>query len=92
MTGTWTPRRGWQPASLVADRRPLVTRAVSMQRDAHRVAKFMVRYDGPYKVTSAFPDTSSYTLDLPPSMRIFPTFHADTPGRALKRKTTNTKP
>ncbi|KIP01492.1 hypothetical protein PHLGIDRAFT_113019 [Phlebiopsis gigantea 11061_1 CR5-6] len=28
MTGTWTPRRGWQPASLVADRRPLVTRAM----------------------------------------------------------------
>lgn len=34
MTGTWSPRRGWSPASLVSDRRPLVTRAVSMQRDA----------------------------------------------------------
>lgn len=29
MTGTWTPRRGWHPATLVADRRPLVVRAVS---------------------------------------------------------------
>ncbi|KAI0095261.1 SacI homology domain-containing protein [Irpex rosettiformis] len=28
MTGTWTPARGWSPASLVADRRPLITRAM----------------------------------------------------------------
>ena len=30
MTGTWTPRRGWSPRTLVSDGRPLVTRAVSM--------------------------------------------------------------
>ncbi|OBZ79081.1 Uncharacterized protein C19F5.03 [Grifola frondosa] len=28
MTGAWVPRRGWMPLSLVADRRPLVIRAV----------------------------------------------------------------
>ncbi|KAI0803150.1 SacI homology domain-containing protein [Irpex lacteus] len=28
MTGTWTPARGWSPASLIADRRPLITRAM----------------------------------------------------------------
>ncbi|KAI1797590.1 SacI homology domain-containing protein [Ganoderma leucocontextum] len=27
MTGTWWPRRGWNPATLVVDRRPLVIRA-----------------------------------------------------------------
>ncbi|KAJ3480303.1 hypothetical protein NLI96_g8442 [Meripilus lineatus] len=40
------------------------------------VAKFMVRYDGPYKILRAFPDSSVYTLDLPDTMKIFPTFHA----------------
>ncbi|EKM60821.1 uncharacterized protein PHACADRAFT_133631 [Phanerochaete carnosa HHB-10118-sp] len=28
MTGTWTPRRGWSPQTLVSDRRPLATRAM----------------------------------------------------------------
>lgn len=68
-----------------------------MQRGDNQVAKFMVRFDGPYKVTKAHPETSSYTLDLPPSMKIFPTFHAwllkpyirnddgKWPGRKLER-------
>lgn len=68
-----------------------------MQRGDHRVAKFMVRYDGPYTVKSAHPETSTYTLDLPPSMKIFPTFHgsllkpyrendaAQFPSRTLER-------
>ncbi|OJT04019.1 Transposon Tf2-7 polyprotein [Trametes pubescens] len=47
-----------------------------MQRGDHRVAKFMVRYDGPYTILHAHPDTSVYTLDLPPAMKIFPTFHS----------------
>lgn len=47
-----------------------------MQRGSNRVAKFMVRYDGPYTVVQAWPDTSVYTLDLPAHMRAFPTFHA----------------
>ncbi|PIL28861.1 hypothetical protein GSI_08907 [Ganoderma sinense ZZ0214-1] len=41
-----------------------------------RTAKFMVRFDGPYEVLRAHPETSVYTLKLPDSMRIFPTFHA----------------
>lgn len=36
----------------------------------------MVRYDDPYKVIKAHPETSSYTFALPPRIRIFPTFHA----------------
>ena len=47
-----------------------------MQRGDHRVAKFMVRYDGPYRVIQAWPDSSTYTLDLPEHMNVFPTFHA----------------
>jgi hypothetical protein len=41
-----------------------------------RVAKFMPRYDGPYKVLKARPEVSSYSLDLPNQPNIFPTFHA----------------
>lgn len=47
-----------------------------MQRGDHCVAKFMVRFDGPYTVLHAYPETSVYTLDLPNTMKIFPTFHA----------------
>lgn len=47
-----------------------------MQRGSNCVAKFIVRYDGPFCVLKAFPETSTYTLDLPEHMRIFPTFHA----------------
>ena len=47
-----------------------------MQRGDHRVAKFMVRFDGPFTVVAAHPDSSTYTLDLPRSTSIHPTFHA----------------
>ncbi|KAJ8481084.1 hypothetical protein ONZ51_g6252 [Trametes cubensis] len=47
-----------------------------MQRGDLRVAKFMVRWDGPYSVLHAHPDASVYTLDLPNTMKIFPTFHS----------------
>ena len=46
-----------------------------MQRGDHRVAKFMVRYDGPYTISAAHPSSSTYTLDLSATMRIHPTFH-----------------
>ncbi|EPQ50046.1 hypothetical protein GLOTRDRAFT_21152, partial [Gloeophyllum trabeum ATCC 11539] len=38
--------------------------------------KFMPRFDGPYRVTDAFPERSVYTLDLPNTPNIFPEFHA----------------
>ena len=47
-----------------------------MQRGDNRAAKFMVRYDGPYRVIQAWPDTSVYTLELPDHLNILPTFHA----------------
>jgi hypothetical protein len=47
-----------------------------MQKGDSRVAKFMVRFDGPYDVAQAWPESSVYTLDLPSHMKIFPTFHA----------------
>lgn len=40
------------------------------------VAKFMPRNDGPYVITDLHPETSTYTLDLPNSLNIYPTFHA----------------
>ncbi len=47
-----------------------------MQKGSGRVAKFMPHYDGPFEITRAHPETSSYTLSLPTSSRIHPTFHA----------------
>lgn len=47
-----------------------------MQAKDGRVAKFMPRFDGPYKILRAYPDTSSYTLELPPTSKQFPTFHS----------------
>lgn len=47
-----------------------------IQKGDKRVAKFMPRYDGPYTVVDTHPETSTYTLDLPNSPNIFPTFHA----------------
>ncbi len=41
-----------------------------------RVAKFMPRFDGPYKVVHANPEKSSYTLDMPNTPNTFPTFHS----------------
>lgn len=47
-----------------------------MQRSSDRVAKFMVRHDGPSTVVQTWPDSSIYIHDLPDRMRKFPTFHA----------------
>ncbi|GBE85259.1 Transposon Ty3-G Gag-Pol polyprotein [Sparassis crispa] len=47
-----------------------------MQRGDNHIAKFMVRYDGPYSVLHSYPEFSAYTLNLPASTNIFPTFHA----------------
>ncbi|OJT13288.1 Transposon Tf2-12 polyprotein, partial [Trametes pubescens] len=70
--------RGTEHAYAAGDKVLLSTfhrRREYMQRGSHRVAKFMVRFDGPFTIAKAHPSTSSYTLDLPASMRIFPTFH-----------------
>lgn len=62
-----------------------------------RVAKFMPRFDGPYEVIKAYPDSSLYTLRLPQNSRLCPSFHASQlrpfhpnddelfPGRRLSR-------
>lgn len=41
-----------------------------------RVTKFMPRFDGPYEISKAFPEKSTYTLIMPNSPNVFPTFHA----------------
>lgn len=50
-----------------------------------RVAKFLPRFDGPYRVTKVHPETSSYTLELPNQPNTYPTFHAS----ELKRHVPN---
>jgi len=47
-----------------------------MQKKDGRVAKFMPRFDGPYTIIDSHAETSNYTLDLPNSPNIFPTFHS----------------
>ncbi len=47
-----------------------------MQRGNNWVAKFMVRWDGPYLVNRAWPESSLYELVLPGHSHIFPKFHA----------------
>ncbi|PSR72503.1 hypothetical protein PHLCEN_2v11626 [Hermanssonia centrifuga] len=56
-----------------------------MQRGDHRVAKFMVRWDGPYLIHCAWPESSLYELELPGHTNIFPKFHAS----LLKRHIAN---
>ncbi|TFY53536.1 hypothetical protein EVJ58_g9399 [Rhodofomes roseus] len=46
------------------------------RKGQRRAAKFFPRYDGPYPVKEAHPETSTYILDLPSWMKIHPTFHA----------------
>ncbi|KAJ3492390.1 hypothetical protein NLI96_g66 [Meripilus lineatus] len=73
------PHRGKELVYRVGDAVMLSTmhrRRDYMRKGDKWVAKFMVRYDGPYKVLRAYPDSSTYTLDLPPTMKIFPTFHS----------------
>ncbi|GAA5985154.1 hypothetical protein JCM11641_005468 [Rhodosporidiobolus odoratus] len=41
-----------------------------------RAAQLFPRWDGPYVVKTAFPDTSTYHLDLPSSDRSHPVFHS----------------
>ena len=47
-------------------------------RNGHegRAAKFFPRYDGPYTIIDHFPKFSTYTLEMPNSPNVFPTFHA----------------
>ena len=41
-----------------------------------RMVKFFACWDGPYVVKAAHPEKSAYTLDIPESSAMFPTFHA----------------
>jgi hypothetical protein len=45
-------------------------------KDDKRVAKFMPRYDGPYRVTETAPEISTVTVELPNHPNMFPTFHS----------------
>jgi len=41
----------------------------------HRVAKFMARFTGPYKIVDINEESSTITLDLPNSTNFYPVFH-----------------
>jgi hypothetical protein len=70
--------RGPEPTFKVGDKVKLSTlhrRTEYKKKGEHRVAKFMPRFEV-YTITKCHPEFSTYTLDLPPSSRIDPTFHA----------------
>lgn len=71
--------RSPDPVFAVGDRVMLATahrrRDYIRARDG-RVAKFMPRFDGPYEILKAFPDSSLYTLRLPENSKLCPSFHA----------------
>ena len=46
-----------------------------MQVKDDHMAKFMARWDGPYEVLEAYPDTSMYKLLLPSTSKQTPMFH-----------------
>ena len=46
-----------------------------MQTNSSCVTKFMPRYDSPFKITCAHPESSTYILLLPNELNRFPTFH-----------------
>ena len=50
-------------------------RAEYKSQDNLRVAKFMPRFDGPYRITATDEKHSTVTLDLPNSPHAFPVFH-----------------
>lgn len=51
-----------------------------------RVAKFFPRFDGPYEVLKAYPETSHYTLDMPNHPNVFPSFYVDQLKRYVANK------
>jgi len=53
------------------------------KRGEKRVAKFLPRWDGPYKITDAHPEASTYTLQL--NTNAYPVFHVS----QLKRHLSN---
>lgn len=46
-----------------------------MQAKDGCMAKFMARYDGPYKILEAYPDSLTYKLLLPTASKQTPLFH-----------------
>jgi hypothetical protein len=44
--------------------------------DKTRILKFIPRFDGPYEVTDAHSETSTYTIAMPNALNTFPTFHS----------------
>ena len=92
--------RASDPAFRVGEKVLLATahrRRDFMQKKDGRVAKFMPRFDGPYEIQQAFPESSVYKLNLPPASQQNPMFHASLlrryvpndkalfPGRELER-------
>ena len=72
------PKRGDEPTFQIGDKVMLNTlhrRKDYKNKEQHRAAKFMPRYDGPYEIVDVHHEASTVTLDMPNAPNIFPTFH-----------------
>jgi hypothetical protein len=72
------PKRADHPSYNIGDKVMLSTlhrRKDYKNKNQHRAAKFMPRFDGPYQVIDAHHDASTVTLDMPNAPNLFPTFH-----------------
>jgi hypothetical protein len=56
--------------------------------DKTRILKFIPCFDGPYEVTDAHPETSTYTVSMPNAPNIFPTFHSSVLRRFIPNDNT----
>jgi hypothetical protein len=72
------PTRSSPPSYKIGEKVMLSTlhrRKDYKNKDQHRAAKFMPRFDGPYEIIDTHQDASTATLDMPNAPNLFPTFH-----------------
>jgi hypothetical protein len=72
------PKRADAPKYAIGDKIMLSTlnrRKDYRNKNHHRAAKFMPRFDGPYQIVDVNSDADTVTLDIPNSPNLFPTFY-----------------
>ena len=71
----WSPDHDFKVGDHILLAKAHCWRDYMKKKDSH-IAKFMPRFDGPFKITTVFPEMSTYTLHLPDSSNIHRNFHS----------------
>jgi len=70
-------KRRPEPEYKIGDKAYLETKDLRLRvKQKGRSAKFYTRYVGPFEISKSQPETSNYTLKLPPEYQIHPKVHA----------------